>query len=132
AAHFGPSLRSIGLSCWRSSCPPSSWRWTRRCSASKTAATSRYAGLANSVIRSLDPGRARGNPALKTPAFPPWKGGSRPRLVASLPREITQFFQYADYVFTLIFFLEFALRVIADGIWFTPQAYFKNPWNVFD
>ena len=32
----------------------------------------------------------------------------------------------------VIFLIEFILRVIADGVWLTPNAYFKNPWNVFD
>ena len=41
-------------------------------------------------------------------------------------------FQLANDVFTIIFIAEFVLRVFADGVWFTPRAYFKNPWNLFD
>ena len=54
-----------------------------------------------------------------------------PAFIIQNPRS-AQLFVWANYVFTIIFMAEFVLRVIADGVWFTPRAYFKNPWNVFD
>lgn len=37
-----------------------------------------------------------------------------------------------DVFFFAIFTLEFLLRVLADGVLFTPKGYFKNIWNVLD
>lgn len=41
-------------------------------------------------------------------------------------------FVYADIVFLAIFFLEFLIRVIADGFHYTPNAYTHSLWNLID
>ncbi|KAI9485974.1 MAG: Ion transport protein-domain-containing protein [Benjaminiella poitrasii] len=41
-------------------------------------------------------------------------------------------FVYADWAFTVIFTFEFVVKVIADGLLFTPNAYLLNGWNVLD
>lgn len=42
------------------------------------------------------------------------------------------FFFYCDCAFTVIFSMEFLIRIIADGFLFTPNAYLLNPWNSLD
>jgi hypothetical protein len=54
-----------------------------------------------------------------------------PVFILNNPRS-SALFQVANLVFTIIFIAEFVLRAIADGLWFTPKAYFRQPWNVFD
>lgn len=54
-----------------------------------------------------------------------------PLFILNNPRS-SALFQVANLVFTIIFIAEFVLRAIADGLWFTPKAYFRQPWNVFD
>ncbi|KAI8096858.1 Ion transport protein-domain-containing protein [Halteromyces radiatus] len=39
---------------------------------------------------------------------------------------------YADWAFTIVFTLEFLVKVIADGFIMTPNAYIMNGWNVLD
>jgi len=39
---------------------------------------------------------------------------------------------YADYIFIFIFTFEFIIRSFAEGLFLTPNAYFKGPWNVLD
>ncbi|KAG1470308.1 hypothetical protein G6F56_002758 [Rhizopus delemar] len=39
---------------------------------------------------------------------------------------------YADWAFTVIFTIEFLIKVIADGLWLTPNAYLMNGWNALD
>lgn len=41
-------------------------------------------------------------------------------------------FVYIDYAFTVIFTIEFVVKVIADGLLMTPNAYLLNGWNVLD
>ncbi|KAI7905468.1 Ion transport protein-domain-containing protein [Cokeromyces recurvatus] len=41
-------------------------------------------------------------------------------------------FIYADWAFTVIFTFEFVVKVIADGLLFTPNAYLLNGWNILD
>ncbi|ORX99055.1 hypothetical protein K493DRAFT_366141 [Basidiobolus meristosporus CBS 931.73] len=46
-------------------------------------------------------------------------------------RDIDMFF-IVDIIITIIFTLEFLIRVIADGFLFTPDAYWKSVWNRVD
>lgn len=39
---------------------------------------------------------------------------------------------YIDSVFLVIFSIEFSLKVLADGLIFTPNAYWRSPWNWLD
>lgn len=39
---------------------------------------------------------------------------------------------YTDYFFLVIFFFEFLIKIIADGLLFTPNAYVRSPWNWLD
>ncbi|KAI8331328.1 Ion transport protein-domain-containing protein [Chlamydoabsidia padenii] len=39
---------------------------------------------------------------------------------------------YADWAFTIVFTLEFLVKVIADGFVMTPNAYLLNGWNILD
>lgn len=39
---------------------------------------------------------------------------------------------YADVVFMVIFSVEFAIKLIADGAFFGPRAYVKSTWNTLD
>lgn len=39
---------------------------------------------------------------------------------------------HADYAFTVIFTFEFFVKVIADGLILTPNAYMLNGWNLLD
>jgi hypothetical protein len=41
-------------------------------------------------------------------------------------------FVYSDWAFTIIFTIEFAVKVIADGFILTPNAYLLNGWNMLD
>nr|CAG8520308.1 3794_t:CDS:10 [Entrophospora candida] len=41
-------------------------------------------------------------------------------------------FWVTDLVFTLIFMIEFAIKIIADGFLLTPNAYLLNVWNQLD
>jgi hypothetical protein len=41
-------------------------------------------------------------------------------------------FDLAESVFGLAFFVEFIIKVIADGFMFTPNAYIRSIWNVLD
>jgi len=43
-----------------------------------------------------------------------------------------QWIATADIVFVTTFTIEFILRVIADGLLFTPNGYLKNSWNQLD
>ncbi|XP_053202085.1 voltage-dependent T-type calcium channel subunit alpha-1G-like isoform X3 [Panonychus citri] len=57
--------------------------------------------------------------AMERPKIPPW----------SLEREMLT---AANYVFTVVFALEMALKVIANGLWYGDNAYFTSGWNVMD
>ncbi|KAI5956123.1 hypothetical protein CANMA_004570 [Candida margitis] len=39
---------------------------------------------------------------------------------------------WSEYVFALIFTVEFAIKVLADGLIFTPNAYCLSSWNMID
>lgn len=41
-------------------------------------------------------------------------------------------FAHLDWAFTIIFTLEFVIKVIADGFLLSPNAYLLNGWNVLD
>lgn len=41
-------------------------------------------------------------------------------------------FVYVDWAFTVIFSIEFVVKVIADGLVLTPNAYMLNGWNLLD
>ncbi|CAO0803366.1 unnamed protein product [Mucor circinelloides] len=41
-------------------------------------------------------------------------------------------FVYVDWAFTVIFSIEFVVKVIADGLILTPNAYMLNGWNLLD
>ncbi|CAO1624241.1 unnamed protein product [Sympodiomycopsis kandeliae] len=44
----------------------------------------------------------------------------------------TSWFSLTEVVLSLVFFLEFFVKVVADGFAFTPNAYLLNPWNLLD
>lgn len=39
---------------------------------------------------------------------------------------------YVDFVFLLIFGIEFLIKITADGLFYTPNAYVRSPWNCLD
>lgn len=41
-------------------------------------------------------------------------------------------FVYADLVFSVIFTIEAIIRVVADGLFWTPHAYFRSSWGLID
>ncbi|PWN28045.1 hypothetical protein BDZ90DRAFT_239367, partial [Jaminaea rosea] len=41
-------------------------------------------------------------------------------------------FSLAELFLSLVFFAEFAIKVVADGFAFTPNAYLLSPWNLLD
>ncbi|KAI8139587.1 Ion transport protein-domain-containing protein [Fennellomyces sp. T-0311] len=41
-------------------------------------------------------------------------------------------FDYLDITFTIIFTIEFVIKVVADGFFMTPNAYLLNGWNCLD
>lgn len=41
-------------------------------------------------------------------------------------------FRIFDYIFIACFAIEAILRILANGVFLTKKAYFKNPWNVID
>lgn len=57
--------------------------------------------------------------AMERSKIPPW----------SFERE---FLTAANYVFTIVFAIEMALKVIASGLWYGESAYFKSGWNIMD
>lgn len=46
--------------------------------------------------------------------------------------DIANKFLYIDLAFTIIFTFEFLVKVIADGLVLTPNAYMLNGWNLLD
>ncbi|RUS24570.1 Ion transport protein-domain-containing protein [Jimgerdemannia flammicorona] len=48
------------------------------------------------------------------------------------PSQRSKVYGYTDIAFTIIFSIEFIVRIIADGFLFTPNAYLLNPWNNLD
>lgn len=57
--------------------------------------------------------------AMERPKVPPW----------SFERE---FLNVANYVFTFVFAIEMAIKVIAKGLIYGENAYFKTGWNIMD
>ncbi|KAF9810758.1 hypothetical protein IEO21_06809 [Rhodonia placenta] len=41
-------------------------------------------------------------------------------------------FDNAEAIFGLVLFLEFIIKIIADGLVFTPNAYIRSIWNILD
>jgi hypothetical protein len=39
---------------------------------------------------------------------------------------------YLEWAFGVLFMIEFAIKVVADGFLFTPNGYLRNIWNVID
>lgn len=39
---------------------------------------------------------------------------------------------YLEVAFTIFFTLEFLVKILADGLIFTPNAYMRSPWNLID
>ncbi|ODQ78492.1 hypothetical protein BABINDRAFT_162700 [Babjeviella inositovora NRRL Y-12698] len=39
---------------------------------------------------------------------------------------------YTDFIFVVTFTLEFLVKVLADGLYFTPNGYFRSLWNSID
>ncbi|KAG0186357.1 calcium channel protein [Apophysomyces sp. BC1034] len=39
---------------------------------------------------------------------------------------------YIDWVFMIIFSIEFVIKIVADGLLMTPNAYLLNGWNILD
>lgn len=39
---------------------------------------------------------------------------------------------YVDFAFLLIFGIEFLIKITADGLIYTPNAYVRSPWNCLD
>ncbi|XP_054719182.1 voltage-dependent T-type calcium channel subunit alpha-1H-like, partial [Uloborus diversus] len=42
------------------------------------------------------------------------------------------FLTSANYIFTIVFAFEMAVKVLAKGLWYGPNAYFKSGWNIMD
>lgn len=57
--------------------------------------------------------------AMERPKIPPW----------AFERELLT---AANYIFTFIFSVEIAVKVIAKGLWYGQDAYLKSGWNVMD
>ena len=53
-----------------------------------------------------------------------------PRLDPSSP--LALLLRRADLLFTLIFFVEMLVKVVASGFYFARDAYIRNPWNLID
>lgn len=45
---------------------------------------------------------------------------------------VRNWFVWADLAFAIIFTLEAMIRLIADGFFFTPNAYFRSSWGIID
>ncbi|KAK9771810.1 putative EF-hand domain-containing protein [Seiridium cardinale] len=45
---------------------------------------------------------------------------------------ITNWFVWVDMGFAIVFTVEAIIKVIADGLWFTPNAYFRSSWGIID
>ncbi|KAH8197534.1 hypothetical protein TruAng_008317 [Truncatella angustata] len=45
---------------------------------------------------------------------------------------MTNWFVWVDMGFAILFTVEALIKVIADGLWFTPNAYFRSSWGIID
>lgn len=50
----------------------------------------------------------------------------------SHPFTVKNWFVYADMGFAALFTIESAVRVIADGFFWTPNAYYRSSWGIID
>jgi hypothetical protein len=46
--------------------------------------------------------------------------------------QFSNWFVWVDMGFAVIFALEAVIKVIADGLFFTPNAYFRSSWGIID
>lgn len=46
--------------------------------------------------------------------------------------KITNWFVWVDMGFAVVFTVEAIIKVIADGLFFTPNAYFRSSWGIID
>jgi len=51
---------------------------------------------------------------------------------ADKPYSAKNWFVYSDMAFAVVFTIEAAIRVVADGFYFTPNAYFRSSWGLID
>jgi hypothetical protein len=51
---------------------------------------------------------------------------------ATRPFSVTNWFVWTDLGFAVLFTIEAAIKVIADGFLFTPNAYFRGSWGIID
>ncbi len=56
----------------------------------------------------------------------------RQQYISSHPGIRLPWYEVAQAVFALVLVIEFIIKVIADGLMFTPNAYIFNIWNVVD
>lgn len=45
---------------------------------------------------------------------------------------VTNWFVWVDMGFAIVFSVEAVIKIIADGLWFTPNAYFRSSWGIID
>jgi len=45
---------------------------------------------------------------------------------------VTNWFTYSDLGFASLFTIEALIRIIADGLFFTPHAYYRTSWGIID
>jgi len=51
---------------------------------------------------------------------------------ATLSSEARLVILVLDIVFTALFVVEMAMKMIVQGVWYTPKPYFSDPWNDLD
>ncbi len=44
----------------------------------------------------------------------------------------TEINKYSEYIFGVIFLLEFLVKIIASGFLFDQEAYLRHGWNILD
>ena len=50
----------------------------------------------------------------------------------SRPFSVTNWFVWTDLGFAILFTVEAGIKVVADGFFFTPNAYFRGSWGIID
>lgn len=45
---------------------------------------------------------------------------------------VSNWFVWVDMGFAIVFTVEAVIKIIADGLWFTPNAYFRSSWGIID
>ncbi|KAI2635172.1 ion transporter [Xylaria nigripes] len=50
----------------------------------------------------------------------------------SIDHRSTSWFVWVDLVFAVIFTIEAVIKIIADGLFFTPNAYYRSSWGIID